>query len=224
MKDKYPSDTSREQFEIIKPMLESVGKKTKSRIVDFYEDDKDIIFGDNGLNKFSSSNNSQNLSMMPNKIMRFFSFAITLLFMHAFINPAHAFEISESLIEKYVQMKIPKSIAGVQISSTKIKLLDADAKLCAVARPKFFPKDIPFCAMLTPKWRQETASLLGFNMKLDSLDATGLSEKHVENTKRIVNQTILPALEGIEIYKEDNFIGKRVSDIKIKPGKIDLVF
>lgn len=223
-KNKYTSDTSREQFEIIKPMLEIVGKKTKSRIVDFYEDDKKYIFCDKRSHKFSSSNNSRDSSITLNKIMRFFSFAITLLFMHAFVNPAHAFEISESLIEKYVQMKIQKSIAGVQISSAKIKLLYADAKLCAVARPKFFLKDIQFCAMLTPKWRQETASLLGFNIKLDSLDATGLSEKHVENTKRIINQTILPALEGIEIYKEDNFIGRRVSDIKIKPGKIDLVF
>lgn len=43
-KNKYTSDTSREQFEIIKPMLEIVGKKTKSRIVDFYEDDKKYIF------------------------------------------------------------------------------------------------------------------------------------------------------------------------------------
>lgn len=34
---KYPSDTSREQFEIIKPMLESARKKTKPRTVDLYE-------------------------------------------------------------------------------------------------------------------------------------------------------------------------------------------
>ena len=34
---KYPSDTSREQFEIIKPILESARKKTKPRTVDLYE-------------------------------------------------------------------------------------------------------------------------------------------------------------------------------------------
>lgn len=34
---KYPSDTSREQFEIIKPLLEGARKKTKPRTVDLYE-------------------------------------------------------------------------------------------------------------------------------------------------------------------------------------------
>jgi transposase len=34
---KYPSDTSREQFESIKPLLESARKKTKPRTVDLYE-------------------------------------------------------------------------------------------------------------------------------------------------------------------------------------------
>ena len=34
---KYPSDISREQFEQIRPLLESVRKKTKPRTVDLYE-------------------------------------------------------------------------------------------------------------------------------------------------------------------------------------------
>ncbi|WBM42378.1 IS5 family transposase [Comamonas aquatica] len=34
---KYPSNTSREQFEIIKPLLEGARKKTKPRTVDLYE-------------------------------------------------------------------------------------------------------------------------------------------------------------------------------------------
>lgn len=34
---KYPSDTSREQFQIIKPLLESARKRTKPRTVDLYE-------------------------------------------------------------------------------------------------------------------------------------------------------------------------------------------
>ena len=33
----YPSDISREQFEEIRPLLESVRKKTKPRTVDLYE-------------------------------------------------------------------------------------------------------------------------------------------------------------------------------------------
>ena len=34
---KYPSDISREQFEIIRPLLESARKRTKPRTVDLYE-------------------------------------------------------------------------------------------------------------------------------------------------------------------------------------------
>ncbi len=36
-KTQYPSDVSREQFEQIRPLLESVRKKTKPRSVDLYE-------------------------------------------------------------------------------------------------------------------------------------------------------------------------------------------
>lgn len=37
MRKKYPSDISREQFELIRPLLESVRKTTKPRTVDLYE-------------------------------------------------------------------------------------------------------------------------------------------------------------------------------------------
>ncbi|MGZ8192929.1 MAG: transposase, partial [Methylobacter sp.] len=37
MRKTYPSDISREQFEQIRPLLESVRKKTKPRTVDLYE-------------------------------------------------------------------------------------------------------------------------------------------------------------------------------------------
>jgi hypothetical protein len=139
-------------------------------------------------------------------------------------SPVHALEVTESVVSKYVDMKLPKSVAGVQLMAPKVTLLDGHATFCAIARPKLFPKDVEFCSKLTPQWRQETASLLGTNMSLTSLNAPGLSEKHLETTKKLVNGTVLPALEGIEIYKADNFVGRRVSAIKIKPGKLDLSF
>ncbi len=37
MRKKYPSDISREQFEIIKPLLESARKKTAPRKIELYE-------------------------------------------------------------------------------------------------------------------------------------------------------------------------------------------
>ena len=37
MRQSYPSDISREQFEIIRPILESARKKTKPRTLDLYD-------------------------------------------------------------------------------------------------------------------------------------------------------------------------------------------
>ena len=37
MRKKYPSDISREQFEVINPLLESARRKTSHRLVDLYE-------------------------------------------------------------------------------------------------------------------------------------------------------------------------------------------
>lgn len=141
-----------------------------------------------------------------------------------FALPAHALEVTETVVSKYVDMKLPKSVAGVQLMAPKVTLLDGHAMFCAIARPKLFPKDVEFCSNLTPQWRHKTASLLGTNMSLTSLNAPGLTEKHLETIKKLVNATVLPALEGIEIYKADNFIGRQVSTIKIKPGKLDLSF
>ena len=37
MSKRYPSDISKEAFEEIRPLVESVGKQTKPRTVDLYE-------------------------------------------------------------------------------------------------------------------------------------------------------------------------------------------
>ena len=132
--------------------------------------------------------------------------------------------MSESAVSKYVEIKVPKTVAGVQLLAPKVTLKEGKATFCAIARPKLFPKDAEFCSDLTPQWRQETASLLGTKMSLTSLTVAGASEKSLESTKKLVNSVVLPALEGIEIYKADNFIGRRVSAINVKPGKLDLTF
>ncbi|MBV2182372.1 MAG: hypothetical protein KUL86_14225 [Castellaniella sp.] len=137
---------------------------------------------------------------------------------------AHALEVSESAVNTYVSMKLPKSVAGVQLLSPKVTLLEGQANFCAIARPKLFPKDIEFCSALTPQWRQETASLLGTSMSLSSLNIPGAQEKQLAAAKTLVNNTILPALEGITIYQADNFIGRRVSSVKAKHGKLDVEF
>jgi hypothetical protein len=59
-------------------------------------------------------------------------------------------------------------------------------------------------------------------MVLTSLNAPGVSPNDIELLKAIVNQVVLPRMEGIEVYKVDNFIGKQISDLKVMPGKLDL--
>lgn len=149
-------------------------------------------------------------------------FGVVLL--SGFVSSSYALEISESMVGKYVGMKFPKSMAGVQVTAPKVTLLEGKANFCALARPKLFPKDIEFCTNLTPQWRQETGSLLGTNMTLLSLNVPGVADKYVEIAKKVINQSVLPALEGTEVYKVDNFIGKRVSTVQVTPGKLNLSF
>ena len=32
----------------------------------------------------------------------------------------------------------------------------------------------------------------------------------------------MPRMEGIDVYKEDSFIGKQISALKVMPGKLDI--
>ena len=136
---------------------------------------------------------------------------------------AFAIDISEEMLNKYVAQKLAeKRQRDVQVLDPKITLLDGYATLCARVRAKIIANDVDFCADMTPKWRQETGSLLATRMTLVSLNAPGVSEKDVELLKAIVNQVVLPRLEGVEVYKADNFIGKQISALKVLPGRLDI--
>ena len=136
---------------------------------------------------------------------------------------AFAIDISEDTLNKYVTQKLSeKRQRDIQVLDPKITLLDGYATLCARERAKIIANDVDFCADMTPKWRQETGSLLATRMTLVSLNAPGVSEKDVELLKAIVNQVVLPRLEGVEVYKADNFIGKQISALKVLPGRLDI--
>jgi hypothetical protein len=136
---------------------------------------------------------------------------------------ALAIEISESMLNTYVAQKLAeKRQRDVHVLDPKITLLDGYATICAKVRAKVFAQDIDFCANMTPAWRQETGSLLATRMALVSLNAPGVKEKDVELLKAIVNQAVLPRLEGTEVYKTDDFIGKQISGLKVLPGKLDI--
>ena len=138
---------------------------------------------------------------------------------------AGAFEVSEATLNQYVQQRLAeKPGRDVQIRNQKISLLDGFATVCATVHAKALARDVDFCADMTPKWRQETGSLLATKMALVSLNAPGVNTQHIELLKLLVNQVVLPGLEGVEIYKADDFIGKQISWLKVLPGKVDIGF
>lgn len=136
---------------------------------------------------------------------------------------ALAIDISEDSLNKFVAQKLAeKRQRDVQVLDPKITLLDGYATLCATVRSKVITGDVDFCADMTPKWRQETGSLLATRVALVSLNAPGVKEKDVELLKALLNQVVLPRLEGVEVYKADGFIGKQISEVKVLPGRLDV--
>lgn len=139
---------------------------------------------------------------------------------------AGAFEVSEETLNQYVQQRLTeKPGRDVQIRHQKISLLEGFATVCATVHAKALARDVDFCADMTPRWRQETGSLLATKMALVSLNAPGvINAQQIELVKLLVNQVVLPGLEGVEIYKADDFIGKQISWLKVRPGKVDMGF
>lgn len=134
-----------------------------------------------------------------------------------------AYDVSETMLNQFVETRLAeKKYSDLHLTSPNVTLLDGYAVFCAVARPSIYPIEITFCANLTPKWRQETGSLLATKMSLISLTAPGVDAQQIELVKMLANQGVLPALEGVELYRADNAIGKQVSSVKVRPGKLVL--
>ena len=150
---------------------------------------------------------------------------ILILALFGLSTAASAFEVSEEMLNKFVEQKLAeKNNRDIQLLNPKVTLLDGFASICATTRTKVLANDVDFCANMTPKWRQETGSLLATRMSLVSLNAPGVSGKNIEMLKMIVNQLVLPGLEGIEVYRAENFIGRQISSVKVMPGKLDLSY
>lgn len=139
---------------------------------------------------------------------------------------AYAFEVSEEMLNQYVQQRLfeKKARRNVQILNQKVSLLNGFATICATVHARALAQDVDFCADMTPKWRQETGSLLATKMVLASLNAPGVDVQQIELLKNLLNQIVLPGLEGVEVYRADNFIGKQISWLKVLPGKVTMGF
>jgi hypothetical protein len=137
--------------------------------------------------------------------------------------PAWAFDVSEATVNQVIAAKLAdKRFDDLQLSSPRITLLEGEATFCTDARPKIYPRDISFCAGLTPKWRQESATLVASRMSLLSLSVRGIDPQQIELVRVVLNQGILPALEGIELYRADSAIAKQISGVRVRPGRIEL--
>ena len=138
---------------------------------------------------------------------------------------ASGFEVTEESLNQYVEQGLAKrGNRDPQFLNPKVSLFDGYATICAKVRTVVLRKDVDFCADMTPVWRQETGALLASKMTMTTLSAPGVSEKDIGLVKVILNQVILPGLDGIEVYKADNFIGKQISWVKVLPGKLEMGF
>ncbi len=136
---------------------------------------------------------------------------------------AQAIDIPESAVNHFVAQKLAeKQHRDVQVLDPKITLLDGHATFCSTVRAKVIPGDVAICADMTPQWRQATGSLHATHMSLLSLNAPGVKEKEIALLKALVNQAVLPRLEGVEIYRTDSLIGKQISGVKVLPGRLDV--
>jgi hypothetical protein len=137
----------------------------------------------------------------------------------------HAFEVSEDMLNQFVKSELARSkYRDLHLSSPYVTLLEGYATFCAVSRPSIYPRDIRFCANLTPKWRQEMGSLFATRLFLASLSVPGADTQQVELVRTLANQTVLPVLEGVELYRTDDAIGKQVSSVTVLPGRLVVDF
>lgn len=141
-----------------------------------------------------------------------------------FTSSTFAIDIPESMLNSAIAKSFPREIKHFTVSSPALKLNDGVAVFCAVAQPKLLPNSVNFCTEFKPQWKQESGSLHAANMLLTSFSVEGMSDKHAEIAKATLNKAVLPLLDGTQIYQTDNWIGKRVTNIGVKPGKMSVEF
>jgi hypothetical protein len=136
---------------------------------------------------------------------------------------ALAFDVSEASLNQLLAAKLAeKRFADLRLTSPHLTLLEGHARFCADARPRIYPRDLSFCAQLTPQWRQESASLFASRMSLETLNVAGVDAQQIDIFRLLMNQAVLPALEGVELYRADNAIAKQVTAVRVLPGRLEL--
>ncbi len=147
--------------------------------------------------------------------------AVVLLLLMLAAGSALAFDVPEAKLNEFIATRLAdKRLRDLELTSPSLRLSDGYATFCADARPKIYPREISFCAELTPRWRQETATLVATRMSLSSLNVRGIDAQQLEVVKLVMNQGVLPALEGVELYRADTAIAKQITAVKVLPGKL----
>lgn len=138
---------------------------------------------------------------------------------------ASAFTVGQEAVNEFVRQRLAQSVSrDLQVLNPRVALLEGKASICATVYARLLPNEVDFCAELTPQWRPATGSLLATKMVLVSLAAPGYNPHDIELLKSLVNQIVLPGLEGVEVYRADNFIGQQISWLRVSPGQIDFGF
>lgn len=137
---------------------------------------------------------------------------------------AGAYQVSEEKVNEFIQAQLAERHSrNVQLVSPHVILQAGFATFCTEATSKYVANKLNFCANFTPKWEQTTGSLHATKISLKSFSAEGADPAKTELFRSIVNQMLLPSIEGIELYRTDNLMGKQISEIRVLPGKLDLV-
>lgn len=137
---------------------------------------------------------------------------------------AQAIELREALVNRHVAAKFSKYVSGVRISEPALTLRDGDVLFCANASSPLLAEQVDFCASLVPEWHQASGALRGRQMQLVSVAAPGLPEKYAVMGRSWINASVLPALDGAEVYQTDSWIGRQVAAVRVKRGRVDLQF
>ena len=133
-----------------------------------------------------------------------------------------ALELSESTINAGLVLGFPRTIKGVELTAPAAHFEEGRAEFCATAQPKWIGRSVDFCAKFDPVWDASSAQLNASNMELTKLSAQGISPKTSDLLKVGLNKEVLPYLNGIKIYKSENWIGKQLKTVKVKPGALVL--
>lgn len=137
---------------------------------------------------------------------------------------AMSIPVSEEMVNKKINEQFPKTIKKIELSNPKIVLLENQSLLCMNGIPQimFLNKSFTFCAKFKPVWNQSLTQLEATNLELTELNVDNIG--NISSQNKLIINTIMSAMEAVVLYKSDNWLTKKVTDIKIEKSVMYIQF